>query len=197
MPPPVVTALRPRPPRVAVDLDGLAWRTLPIEAVVRAGLAVGSELDRPAARILARELRRVEARDVALRALRRRDHTRASLEEHLVQRGTPCQLRRETVEAAERAGFVDDARFATARAEMLARRWAGNLLIEHDLERHGVPAAVIADAIGALEPERVRVQQALAVRGRSLRTSRYLAARGFSEDALEGLIADVMEEGLG
>src|SRR5436189_1674 len=46
-----VTALRARPNgRVAVDLDGGPWRTLPAEPVVRAGLAVGLELDRERAR---------------------------------------------------------------------------------------------------------------------------------------------------
>jgi regulatory protein len=207
-PPPVVTALRAVrgravagdrpacPPRVAVDLDGRPWRTLPLEAVLRAGLSVGAPLDRPSARTLARELRRLEARDAALRALRRRDHTRASLDRRLAERGTAPQLRRETVAAAERAGLVDDGRFGTGRAELLARRGAGNRLIAHDLERHGVPPEAIAAAIEALEPEQERVERVLAARGASLRTARYLASRGFSEEAFEGLIADLAAEGL-
>ncbi|HVM69489.1 MAG TPA: hypothetical protein VM204_06605, partial [Gaiellaceae bacterium] len=56
--------------RVAVDLDGEPWRTLPLEAVVRAGLAAGRPLERAQARTLARELRRLDALRVATGALR-------------------------------------------------------------------------------------------------------------------------------
>jgi regulatory protein len=185
-----------RAPRIAVDLDNRSWRTLPLEAVLRAGLSVGAPLDRLAARTLVRELRRLEARDVALRALRRRDHTRASLERRLEERGTAPELRRETVAAAERAGLVDDARFAAGRAQLLARRAAGNRLIAHDLEQQGVPLETIEAAIAALEPEQERVERVLAARGASVRTARYLASRGFSEEAFEGLIADLAADGL-
>ena len=59
---PGVTALRaPRPGAVDVELDGARWRTLPLEVVVRTGLQVGEELDRPRLRLLRRELRRHEA----------------------------------------------------------------------------------------------------------------------------------------
>ena len=142
---PVVTALRAQGPgRVAVELDDHRWRTVPVEAVFAAGLVVGRELDRPSARALGRALRRLEARSSALRALRARDHTAASLERRLTERGTPPAVRREVVESAERAGLVDDRRFACARAAQLAGRGAGDLLIADDLERQGVPADLAA-----------------------------------------------------
>ena len=66
---PTVTALRDdRRGRVAVELDGAPWRVLPLEAVVRAGIAEGRLLDRNALRLLRRELRRAEALRVATRA---------------------------------------------------------------------------------------------------------------------------------
>ena len=78
---PCVTALRGvGRGRVAVELDGAAWRTVPLEAAVCAGLSVGIELDRSALRTLRRELRRLEALSVAVGALRYRDHSKASLE---------------------------------------------------------------------------------------------------------------------
>ena len=59
---PVVSGLRELPSgRVAVELDGARWRTVPAEVVVRVRLGVGEELDRPRARELARELRRARA----------------------------------------------------------------------------------------------------------------------------------------
>ena len=71
---PVVTALRSAGPgKVAVELDGGCWRTLPLEAVVRAGLVAGGELDGGRARTLARARRRLAALEIAAAALRRHD----------------------------------------------------------------------------------------------------------------------------
>lgn len=195
---PVVTALRARGPnRVAIELDGVPWRVVPLEAVVVAGVSVGRELDRATARILGRELRRLEARGIAVRALRARDHTTASLERRLAARGTAAALRRETVAAAERAGLVDDERFASGRAAALAERGAGDLLIADDLERHGVPAEAARGAIAALEPEEARAQRLVAARGSSLKTLRFLGSKGFSEETLEQLVADLTADGIG
>jgi SOS response regulatory protein OraA/RecX len=195
---PVVTALRARGAgRVAVELDRAHWRVVPLEAVVVAGLAVGCDLDRVTARALGRELRRLDARSAALRALRARDHTGASLERRLEARGTAPTLRRETVAAATRAGLVDDARFASGRAALLAERGAGDLLIADDLERQGVPPGTARSAIEALEPEAERAGRLVAARGRSARTLRFLGAKGFSEETLEALVADLGPDGLG
>lgn len=195
---PVVSALRARgPERVAVELDGEPWRVVPLEAVAKAGLAVGSPLDRPAARALARELRRAAARTVAVRALRARDHTVASLERRLADRGTAPAVRRETVAAARRAGLVDDERFAAGRAELLARRGAGNDLIADDLEQQGITFEGIRAAIGQLQPEQDRAAAIIEARGLSPRTARYLAAKGFSDSTLEPFIADLATDPLG
>jgi SOS response regulatory protein OraA/RecX len=189
---PVVTALRARGSgRVAIDLDGREWRIVPLEAAYAAGLVVGRGLDRGSARTLRRELRRLEAVSAAMRALRDRDHTEASLEQRLAARGVVPALRRETVGAVSRAGLVDDERFAAGRAELLARRGAGDELIADDLERQGVPAAAAEVAIAALEPEQDRIAAIIEARGRNARTARYLAARGFSEAALEPLVAEL------
>ena len=195
---PVVTALRARGPgRVAVELDGEPWRVVPLEAVYGAGLVVGGPLDRTKARALGRELRRLDAQAVARRALRTRDHTAASLEQRLAVRGTPATVRRDTVEAAQRAGLVDDRRFAMQRAEQLASRGSGDLLIGDDLERQGVPAELARLAIDALEPEAARADTIVAARGLSPKTARYLASRGFSEVALESIVANLVADGVG
>lgn len=195
---PVVTALRARGPgRVAVELDGRPWRVVPLEAIYAGGLAVGGGLDRAAARALAREWRRVDARGAALRALRARDHTAASLERRLAERGLAGALRRETVAAVERAGLVDDRRFAESRAALLASRGAGDLLIGDDLERHGVRPEVVHAVIEGLGPESTRAAAIIEARGRSPQTARYLAAKGYCEDTLEPLIADLAADPLG
>jgi SOS response regulatory protein OraA/RecX len=195
---PVVTALRARGSgRVAVDLDGRQWRVVPLEVVYAAGLAVGSGLDRVSARALRRELRRVEARTEAVRALRARDHTTTSLEQRLADRGVARAVQRETVDAVRRAGLIDDQRFAEGRAALLAGRGAGDLLIADDLARQGVPADAARIAIGGLEPESTRAAAIIETRGRSSRTARHLAAKGFSEGTLERLVADLGPDPLG
>src|ERR687892_2390089 len=115
-----VTALRGRPKgRVRVELDGEPWRTLPAEAVVRAGLAVGCVLDRPTVRTLRRELRRAEALTRAGRALRSRDLPERALDARLERAGFAEHEREATLGTLTRAGLVDDARYAHARAAAL------------------------------------------------------------------------------
>lgn len=182
----VVTGLRERPRgRVEVDLDGAPWRLVPADAVVRSGLAVGRALDRETARALGRELRRSEALDVALRALRYRDQSRRRLEQRLERRGAPAEARADALEALERAGLVDDARVAASRAAALAERGFGDAAIRFALEAEGLPEADVAEALSGLDPERVRVRRLLAARGKTLKTMRWLAGKGFDAAILE------------
>ena len=190
---PTVTALRElRGSRVEVELDGDAWRVLPANAVVRAGLRVGRELDRPLARELARELRRDEALTTAGRALRTRALSRRELEDRLERRGVGSGARAEALETLARAGFVDDGRFARGRAESLAARGYGDAAIRNDLERRGVAAEGIEDALASLQPERDRA--ARVVRGAPARAAaaRRLATRGFGEEAIEAVLGDLV-----
>jgi regulatory protein len=181
-----VTALRPRPrDRVAIELDGAPWRVLPAEAVVRAGLSVGRAVDRATARSLRRELRRVEALDAATRALRARDYSARALESRLSRASISPTDRREALGVLNRAGVLDDERFARGRADALASRGYGDAAITADLERQGVADALAAAALAALEPESVRAAAIVAKRGPGAKTARYLAAKGFDEEALE------------
>lgn len=194
---PIVTALRPLRDSVAVELDGCPWRTVPGAAAAEARLTVGCELDRERARTLGRALRRHRARDTAVRAVARRDHSRASLEARLERAGVRPRERGDTLAAAERAGLVDDARFAASRAQALGARGSGDLLVLQDLERHGIDERAARAALESLEPEPARAAQIAAARGLSARTLRHLAARGFSEEALEGLVAELESRALG
>jgi regulatory protein len=187
----VITALRPVRGSVAVELDGHPWRTLPVAVVVEAGIGLGLELDRVRARALARARRRDRAEQVAVRALARREHSRASLDARLERAGIGDTARAGVLQRAERGGLVDDARFAEKRARQLAERGAGDLLIVDDLVRQGDDDAVARAAVGQLPAEAERAAAVVERRGPSARTLRYLASRGFSEDSLEALIADI------
>lgn len=186
-----VTALRQGRSGVAVELDGVVWRTLPAAVVVEAGLAVGRQLDRTQARSLARARRHHRAEQVAVGALARREHSRASLGLRLERAGVAEAIRDAVLDRAERGGLVDDARFADRRAGQLADRGAGNLLVLDDLLRHGVDEATARAAVAGLVPEAERAAAIVERRGKSVRTLRYLGSRGFSEESVEPLIADL------
>jgi regulatory protein len=133
--------------------------------------------------------RRTDPLDLALAALRHRDRTAAELEARLEQRGVGEAERQQALETLERVGYVDDERFARTRAEQLAARGSGDALIRDDLQRRGLVADVVEAALEALEPEQERAARIAAQRGRSVKTARYLASRGFGEETVAALVA--------
>ena len=132
---------------------------------------------------------RPDAVETALRALRFRDRSTAELDLRLEQRGVGAAERVEALETLERIGYVDDERFARSRAERLAERGSGDALIRDDLERRGIAVEVVEAALAGLEPERERAARIVERRGPGVKTARYLAAKGFGEDVLEGIVA--------
>jgi SOS response regulatory protein OraA/RecX len=135
--------------------------------------------------------------ELACRALRTRDHSAASLDARLERRGIGAEDRAAAVARVVELGYVDDARFALGRALTLAERGAGNLLVADDLERHGIAAELVTEAIAALEPELDRARVIVARRGATAKTARLLAARGFGSDTVEGVIAAAAGDALG
>jgi regulatory protein len=181
--------------RVAVEVDGERWRTFPEEVVVRAGLSSGLELERPFLRGLRRELRRHRALAAATRALQARPLTERRLDERLRRSGFVPRERAEALGTLRRAGFLDDERFALGRAELLAERFGGDAFIRHDLRGQGLDDETIERALAALTPESTRAVRAAASRGGGVRAARYLARRGFGEEAIEAAIgADVVAD---
>jgi SOS response regulatory protein OraA/RecX len=186
--PRVTGLLERRGGRVAVEVDGEPWRTLPVDAAVRAELRVGVELDRPRLRLVRRELRRAEALAWAVRALRRRDYSVQLLDRRLEQAGLRRDERRAALDTLERAGLLDDERFALARAEGLAERGYGDQAIRWLLERDGVDPDLAGRAVDSLPPERERATAVAARRGPGGATAAFLARRGFAEDTVESAL---------
>ena len=192
---PRVSALLARPRgRIEVALDGERWRALPAEVVLAAGLDVGVELDRPRAQRVRRELVRHEATAKAARLLARRDLTEMELAERLSRARVAPAARSEAVGRLVRAGAVDDKRLARSRAEVLAQRGSGDALIRHDLTGRGIAEDLVEAAVGALEPEAARARRIVDARGASLRTTRHLARKGFSEDSIESASGEGIAE---
>ena len=179
---------------VDVELDGDPWRTMPADAVVRSGLLVGRELDRGAARTLARELRRFKALGAAVTALRHRDLSSQRLDQRLASRGVGPVARADALAALERSGVIDDNRAAEGRARGLAQRGQGDAAIRFRLEEEGFAAEVVADALAQLDPEVDRARALVARRGPGPATARWLASRGFDADAVESAVGGFAPE---
>jgi regulatory protein len=113
------------------------------------------------------------AEDVALRALRAADRSRAELDIRLERRGFDGEARRQTLDELERLGYLDDERTAALRAERLAERGYGDAYIRADLESRGLP---VEAGLSALVPERERASR-FADRGTA-----WLARRGFARE---------------
>jgi regulatory protein len=181
-----VTALRARRPgRVAVELDGAPWRVLPADVVVGVGLAVGERLDRARLRSLRGELRRREALAAATGALRHRDLSSRALDARLARRSVAPHERAAALQVLERAGIVDDTRFGATRARTLAERGWGDAAIRADLERQSVSDELIGPALESLPPEIERARALILRRGGGAATARWLARKGFGEEAIE------------
>jgi regulatory protein len=131
-----------------------------------------------------------EATELALRALRHRDHSRRDLERRLERAGIAAAERGHALDGLAEAGLLSDARFAENRARALAGRSAGDALIRHDLAAHGIGEDVVADVLAQLPPEAERAARIFDERGRGAKALRYLAGKGFSRDTLDGISAD-------
>ena len=130
----------------------------------------------------------------AAQALRSRDLSAAELDARLDRAKIAPADRMETIERLTDAGAVDDARFALSRAQALADRGAGDFLVRHDLETRGIAPEAVQAAIASLEPEPVRVSRICSRRGTGPKTARYLARKGFSDDAIETSCAEAVAE---
>ena len=135
-----------------------------------------------------------EAVETALRALRHRDRSAAQIDGYLEARGVSEHDRSEALATLSRTGLVDDRRFADTRAAGLAGRGAGDAFIRHDLRLAGVDDDVIEHALTALEDERERAERIVARRGVGLKTARYLAGKGFSEDVVHAVVARARDD---
>jgi SOS response regulatory protein OraA/RecX len=128
-----------------------------------------------------------EPLELAAAALARRDLTPAALAAKLQARGVSADAAAEAVARLQAAGYVDETRFAVARAEALAERGWGDAGIRHDLALQGCSLDEADAAVAGLEPEAQRARAIVAAAGVTARTLRRLAAKGFSADVLGDL----------
>jgi regulatory protein len=132
--------------------------------------------------------------ELAAQSLRRRDHTRQEIDDRLGKAGVDAAARAEAIETLERVGYLDDARFARTRAELLATRGLGDAGIRFDLEAHGVDAGLAGEAVAGLAPEAERAAALVAGLGRTPKTAARLARKGFSAESLESALGEIASD---
>lgn len=143
------------------------------------------------------ELSASGARDRALRALARREHSAAELKRKLQDRGHPEPAAAEVVENLSRAGWQSDARYAAMLLRSRIAQGYGPQRIEAELEQAGIAPAEIAAAMqaagtdwkalaGTLHARRFRSAPASAADWQ--KQYRYLAARGFTPEQIHAAL---------
>src|SRR5512133_1558961 len=121
-----------------------------------------------------------DAFDVATRALRHADRSRAELEERLAKRGFAEGERSAALDRLVELGWLDDGRTAGLRAAALADRGYGDAYIRADLERRGLP---VEAALSGLEGEHERASR------HAGRGAAWLARRGFDPEVVGSFAA--------
>jgi regulatory protein len=121
-----------------------------------------------------------DAFEVATRALRHADRSRAELEERLAQRGFAEEERTAALDRLEELGWLNDGRTAGLRAAALADRGYGDAYIRADLERRGLP---VEAALSGLEGEHERASR------HAERGAAWLARRGFDPEVVGSFAA--------
>ena len=132
--------------------------------------------------------------ELAARSLHYRDRSRSELDARLARAGIDEDARADALDTLERVGYVDDERFAAARAAALAGRGYGDEAIRHDLSGHQLRPEAIEAGLASLEAEAARAVALVERLGRTRKVAAQLARKGFSQDALEAALGGELGE---
>jgi SOS response regulatory protein OraA/RecX len=69
--------------------------------------------------------------------------------------------------------------------------------VRHELSFAGVDPQIVDAALESLASEAERAERIVARRGASVKTARYLAGKGFSDDVVHAVVARARDEPLG
>ena len=147
-----------------------------------------------------------DARRIALDALSRSARTRGQLEALLERKGVASEAAGTVLDRFEEVGLVDDAGYAEAFVESRHRvRGQGGRAIAFELRRRGVADEVVAEAVGALDPEqqfdtacrvaaaRLRRLSGLPTEVKVRRLGGLLARKGYSGDVAVRAVRHVLD----
>ncbi|HZU56230.1 MAG TPA: regulatory protein RecX [Actinocrinis sp.] len=147
------------------------------------------------------------ARRIALDALSRAARTRGQLEALLQRKGIAPEAAEAVLDRFEEVGLIDDVGYSEAFVESRHRiRGQGGRALSAELRRRGVADDVVADAVGALDPEqefetacriaRARYDRmpAVAAEVKLRRLAGFLARKGYSGAIVSRAVRHVVQE---
>jgi regulatory protein len=149
---------------------------------------------------LARDLTPHEARQVALKLLTRREHTRAELREKLVARGCAASVAEEVVSRLESERLLSEDRFVESFVAARRSRGYGPVRIREELRQRGVDGDVIGrwldvnarewrDDLKAVRRKKFGARMPKSYSERA-KQARFLQYRGFTADQIQKILSD-------
>jgi regulatory protein len=129
-----------------------------------------------------------QAVEVGLKALSRRELSRAELVARLERAGIDREDAERTSSQLAEAGYQSDERTATERARVLAARLQGDLAIRVDLRRRGIADDDVDAALEGIDPELARAEALARKAGDPAQLARALHRKGFTEDTVEAAL---------
>ena len=202
-----IESLEPDPRRegaVRIVIGGRTVLIVPLGAVEREGLAVGSSLGAGQVERLLIASDHEAAFRTAVRLLERRPFARRDLARRLGMKGHPPAAVDAALDRAAQAGYLDDERFARHFVQSRNARGRGPLRLRRELALHGVdpdlaervlteeiPAEASSDQMVALARKRARQLGELPRRDRIRRLLAFLARRGYKGPAAIKVVREV------
>jgi regulatory protein len=124
------------------------------------------------------------AYEAGLKALSRRELSRAELMGRLERSGVDPEDAAKASSRLAEAGYQSDERTASERARVLASRLYGDVAIRVDLTRRGISEADIESALDGIAPELERAERLARRTREDARLGRALHRKGFTEDTI-------------
>ena len=136
-----------------------------------------------------------DAFDTGIKALARKELSRAELSARLARAGYDRDDAQLAVDRLTEAGYQSDERAAAERARALAARRYGDLAIRADLRRRGIAVDEIELAMADITPEAARAD-ALSRRTTDVnKLAHTLRRKGYSEDTVEAALQSPGRQG--
>lgn len=195
---------------MALDLDGVTYRTVSARVVLELRLAVGDVLSLKDVEVLDAEADRAGCMDSALGYLSYRPRSRVELRRHLGRTWSPGAIEA-TVSRCEELGYLDDLSFAESFArDRIRLKPRGARRIVSELRARGVSAEDAAagvesafrssertesDLLGEVAARRWKTLQRQDATVARRRLTSYLLRRGFPHGDVRAVVESLRRDG--
>lgn len=136
-----------------------------------------------------------DAFDAGIKALARKELSRAELSVRLARAGFDREDIELAVDRLVEDGYQSDERTAAERARALAARRYGDLAIRADLRRCGIADDEVEAAMADVAPEAARANALSQGKGDVVKLAQTLRRKGYTEDTVEAALQSLGRQG--